>query len=251
MTAKETAQDTRVAGELVNRTGMAVSPEAGEMRETAAHFRPQGSEQQFRLLRQEARRTSPEPVGTMPPPASLTGVVRDAVRRLGGQKTTVLLDKIGERLAFERTGTRLYETLIEKLEAGGGFEGGPTREQLERIRDQEAAHFHLLHERMIELDGDPTAVTPSADLAAVTSMGVVAVVSDARTNLAESLEAILVAELADRDGWVRLVELAEQAGQDELARACRQAEREEEEHLANVRSWLSAYALASPIADEE
>lgn len=249
MTAKQGAQDVRVAGELVNRTGMAVSPEAGEMRETAAQFRPQGSEEQFRMLRQEARR-SIDPIGTMPPPASLTGVVRDAVRRLGGQKTTVLLDKIGERLAFERTGTRLYETLLEKLAAGGGFEGGPTREQLERIRAEEAAHFHMLHEKMVELDGDPTAVTPSADLAAVTSMGVVAVVSDARTNLAESLEAILVAELADRDGWVRLVELAEQAGQDELARDCRHAEREEEEHLANVRSWLSAYALASPVDED-
>jgi rubrerythrin len=250
MTAKDSAQEARVAGELVNRTGMAVSSEAGEMRETASHFRPAGSEQQFRMLRQEARR-SVDPIGTMPPPASLTGVVREAVRRLGGQKTTVLLDKIGERLAFERTGTRLYETLLEKLASEGGFEGGPSRAQLERIRDEEAAHFHMLHEHMIELDGDPTAVTPSADLASVTSMGVVAVVSDARTNLAESLEAILVAELADRDGWVRLVELAEQAGQDELARACRQAEREEEEHLANVRSWLSAYTLASPEEPED
>ena len=195
-------------------------------------------------MRQEARRGLP-PIGTMPPPASLTGVVRDTMRRLSGAQTTALLDKVGERLAFERTGTRLYETLLEKLTNGGSFEGGPTRAQLEHIRDEEAAHFHMLHDRMLELDGDPTAITPSADIAAVTSMGVVAVVSDARTNLAESLEAILVAELADRDGWVRLIELAEQAGQDDFARDCRLAEQEEEEHLANVRSWLSAYSQAS------
>lgn len=248
MKAKDSAQEMRVAGDLVNRTGLAAESDASQMRETAASFRPKGSVQQFRKYRQEVRRGM-EPVGTMPPPASLTGVVRDAVRRLGGQKTTVLLDKLGERLAFERTGTRLYETLLEKHADSGGFEGGPTRAQLERFRDEEAAHFHMLHEKMLELDGDPTAMTPSADLAAVTSMGVVAVVSDARTNLAESLEAILVAELADRDGWVRLIELAEQGGQDELARACRQAEREEEEHLANVRSWLSAYAMAGAEPD--
>jgi rubrerythrin len=249
MTRKDSAQEMRVAGDLVNRTGLAAESDAAQMRETAVHFRPKGSVQEFRRFRQEAR-LDMEPVGTMPPPASLTGVVRDAVRRLGGQKTTVLLDKLGERLAFERTGTRLYETLLEKHESMGSFEGGPTRAQLQRIRDQEAAHFHMLHEKMTELDGDPTAMTPSADLAAVTSQGVVAVISDARTNLAESLEAILVAELADRDGWVRLIELAEQGGQDELARACRQAEREEEEHLANVRSWLSAWAAAGAPATE-
>jgi rubrerythrin len=170
--------------------------------------------------------------------------VREAARQLAGRETTLLLDKLGERLAFERTGTRLYETLLEKVEAGG-FEGGPSRADLEHIRDEEAAHFHLLHAKLVELDGDPTAVTPSADLAAVASMGVVAVVSDARTSLAESLEAILVAELADRDGWARLIELAEQSGQDELARAGREAERVEEEHLAKVRGWLAAWARAA------
>lgn len=242
--AEKTAQDVRATGDLMNRTGMATSSDAGVMRETALHFQPKGKEQQFRMLRQEIRRGL-EPVGTMPPPASLKGMVKDVVRRLGGQKTTVLLDKIGERLAFERTGTRLYETLLEKLDGDGGFEGGPTRAQLKKIRDEEEAHFFLLHDLMTQLDGDPTAMTPSADLAGVASTGVVAVVSDARTNLAESLEAMLVAELVDRDGWVRLIELLEEAGQDDMVRACRQAEREEEEHLASVRSWLSAYTAAS------
>lgn len=243
MTAKS-AQDVRITGDLVNRTGMAASSDADEMRETAAQFQPRGSEQQFRMLRQEARRGL-EPIGTMPPPASVKGVVKDVMQRIGGQKTSVLLDKIGERLAFERTGTRLYETLLEKLADGGSFDGGPARAQLERHRDQEAAHFCMLHQKLVELGADPTVVTPSADLTGVTSMGVVAVVSDARTSLAESLEAILVAELADRDGWVRLAQLAEQAGQDDFARACRAAEAEEEEHLANVRSWLSAYTEAA------
>jgi ferritin-like protein len=239
-------QDARVSGDLYNRTGLAAAADAARMRETAEQFQPKGSERQFRLRRQEARGGMP-PVGTMPPPASLKGVVHDALRRLGGQRTTVLLDKLGERLAFERTGTRLYETLLEK-HGDGAFEGGPSRAQLERIRDEEAAHFELLHDAIVQLDGDPTAMTPSADLAAVTATGVVAAVADARTNLAESLEAILVAELVDRDGWVRLIELVEDAGLDDLAGACRSAELEEEEHLALVRSWLSAWA--APTADE-
>jgi rubrerythrin len=246
MTAKRGAKEkeVRVAdGDGLNRTGMALSVHADEMRETAAQFRPQGTEREFRAFRQKGREGAGT-LGSPPPPASLKGAVREAARQLAGRETTLLLDKLGERLAFERTGTRLYETLLEKV-AADGFEGGPSRADLEHIRDEEAAHFHMLHAKLVELDGDPTAVTPSADLAAVTSMGVVAVVSDARTSLAESLEAILVAELADRDGWARLVELAEESGQDELARAGREAERVEEEHLAKVRGWLSAYARAA------
>lgn len=238
--AKNTARGAGAAGEFMNQTGMAVASDADAMRETAAQFRPKGKEKEFREMRQQAREGLP-PIGTVPPPASLGGVVRDTVRRLTGAQTTVLLDKIGERLAFERTGTRLYETLLEKLDGGASFEGGPTRADLEHIRDEEAAHFHMLHERMLAFDGDPTAITPSANITAVTSMGVVAVVSDARTNLAESLEAILVAELADRDGWLRLIELAEQSGDDDFASDCRKAEQQEQEHLENVRSWLSAY----------
>lgn len=32
--------------------------------------------------------------------------------RVKGDSPTILLDKLGERLAFKRTGTRLYDALI-------------------------------------------------------------------------------------------------------------------------------------------
>ena len=90
--------------------------------------------------------------------------------------------------------------------------------------------------------GDPTAVTPSADLAATASMGIVQVVTDPRTSFGESLEAMRIAELVDHDGWKNLVELAEEAGQDELCRFAERAEDEEDRHLANVRRWVKARA---------
>ena len=58
-----------------------------------------------------------EAVGSVPPPASVKGVVKAGIAKLKGGKPVVLLDKIGERLAFERTGTRLYEALILKYRA--------------------------------------------------------------------------------------------------------------------------------------
>ena len=41
-------------------------------------------------------------VGSIPPPATLKGMVKTGVARLSGSNLGVLLDKIGERIAFER-----------------------------------------------------------------------------------------------------------------------------------------------------
>jgi hypothetical protein len=59
--------------------------------------------------------------------------VRAAAKAMKGEKPTLLLDKLGERLAFERSGTRLYEALVSKHDAFGSFSGGPSREDLEHV----------------------------------------------------------------------------------------------------------------------
>jgi hypothetical protein len=53
----------------------------------------------------------------VPPPTSMKGMAKSALQALKGEKATVLIDKLAERLAFERTGTRPYETLIQKAQA--------------------------------------------------------------------------------------------------------------------------------------
>ena len=74
---------------------------------------------------------------------------------------TALLDKLAARLAFERSGVRLYEALIQKREAVGGT-SKPTIADLTHIRDEELDHMHLLEECIADLGGDPTMVTPAA-----------------------------------------------------------------------------------------
>jgi rubrerythrin len=228
----------------LNRTGMAMAEGADELERVAEEFVPSGSEEEFHRARKEGRVGAP-PIGSTPPPASFLGLAKDALKTLIGSPEHKLLDKLAERLAFERTGTRLYDTLIEKFDQDGTFEDGPSRSDLVRIRDEEAAHFRMLETTIRELDGDPTAVSPSADLAAVASSGVLAVVVDSRTRFGEALEAILIAELVDADAWTRLIELTLQLGKDELAARFSAAERAEEEHLVLVRGWLSARAAGS------
>lgn len=228
-----------------NRTGIATNPQqAQEMVAGTQEFPPSSTgalhpDEQERIV--SARdSTETRGLGSVPPPASLRGAAKAAFAKLKGQQPTLLLDKLAERLAFERTGTRLYEALVSKHEADGGFTGGPSRQELEDILNEEHRHFAMLIDVVRGVGGDPTAQTPSADVISVVSMGVVQVIVDPRTTLLQGLEAILVAELADRDGWTMLVELARAAGKDDLAARFEAAERTEAQHLAKVRSWIRA-----------
>lgn len=61
-----------------------------------------------------------------------------------------------------------------------------------------------------------------------------------RTTLLQSLEAILVVELADNACWETLGALAQEAGEDNLVSRCKQAQATEKEHLIKVHTWVAA-----------
>jgi len=224
-----------------NRTGIGTSPIASkDAAESAAAGTPNPS---FDLRAHHeaavSRAKGAEPVGTLPPPASLKGVAKSVVEGVKGHHPNVFLDLLGERLAFERTGVRLYEALLCRYDAAEPGEGSPTRAQLEHVRDEELAHFRLLVKAMEKMGADPTAVTPSADISGTAGSGLLQVLGDSRTTLTQGLQAILIAELADNDGWNNLARVAALLGKDDLAADFRRALEEEEEHLASVRAWLS------------
>src|SRR5581483_4854330 len=117
--------------------------------------------------------------------------------------------------------------------------GGPRRDDVERIRDDELSHFFIVKQAIESLGGDPTVVTPCADSIAVASSGMVKVLSDPRTTLNQALKAILAAELLDNDSWAVLAELADGMCHHEMATSFRRALATEEQHLARVRGWAS------------
>lgn len=239
-----TPNSPRESDRVLNRTGIGMSPVQGnEMLKGIADPllstpSSSGDEHQLEQVRR-AYASQAEPLGSMPPPSSLKGIAKTALALLKGRQPTVLLDKLGERLAFERTGSRLYEALLAKHDALGSWEGGPSRAALASIHDDELRHFHLLTAVIESLGADPTVMTPSADLVAVEVTGLLQVLTDPRTNLLQALHAILVAELADRDGWQALVDLTRVLGMDELGRQFQAALVDEEGHLTKVRSWVT------------
>lgn len=230
----------------MNRTGLGTSPFDGK--ELVAHARESqptslGDESEIAKVRAVYAAES-SVVGTMPPPSSVRGAVLTMIEGLT-KNPAVFLDKLGERLAFERTGVRLYDGLISKYDVLGSWEGGPTRELLAEFRDDELRHFHVLKSAMESLGADPTALTPSGDIVGVEGMGLVQVINDPRTTLPQALHAQLVAELADGEGWDMLVSLAEALGHDAMADDFRDAMRAEEKHLAHVRQWVAGHASMS------
>ncbi len=195
-------------------------------------------------------------VGSIPPPATIQGLLKTGFDKLVGERPEIFMDKMGERLAFERTGTRLYDALIVKYEtlaAEGGVPPMPgalantsedPSDTLQRIREEEHAHFLMLSDVMRSMGADPTAQTPCADVAATASMGLMQVVTDPRTTLAQSLNAILIAELADNAGWELLIALAQKAGKSEMADEFARALAQEDEHVLTIKSWVAALASA-------
>ncbi len=235
--------NTIETGMGLNRTGIGLSPLlASEMMEGTANAGTTASEQTGVQELAEVRKdygTRHEQVGTMPPPSSLKGMAKTVKDALKGRQPTILLDRLGDRLAFERTGVCLYEAFLDKFDALGSWEGGPSRADIESISQDELRHFELLHRAIESLGADPTTVTPTADISGVESLGVLQVVADPRTTLPQALHAILSVELIDSDGWRMLADLAQLMGHADLAVGMEAALRDEERHLALVRGWLT------------
>jgi rubrerythrin len=225
-----------------NLTGLAAAPQRSqEMLTGMEEFPPssEGSAEDLALVR-IAYAKEVEPLGSVPPLVHAKGKGKSAAKAMKGEQLLLFMDKLGERLAFERTGTRLYEALVSKHDAFGRYTGGPSREALEHIRQEEYQHFTLLQSVIEQLDGDPTAVTPSANLHTTAAHGIQMVIVDPRTTLLQSLEAILIAELADNACWEALIELAQEAGQDTFVQQFQEALRNEQDHLDKVQAWLAA-----------
>lgn len=240
---KSTQSGAKTGG---NRTGIQMSPMdvkkmlAG-LDSPLARPTSEGDETGMAELRTRYINES-DPVGSVPPPGTAKGALKSGAKMLTGKKPQVLLDKLSERLAFERTGTRLYEALMAKCSADGG--AVVSIDRVMEICREEARHFKLVHQCIETLGGDPTAQTPSADVAGVESMGLMQVLTEPKTTLAQSLHAILVAELTDNAAWEELVVLARQMGNEDMAAQFEEAQAREAEHLETVKQWHQQLTLA-------
>lgn len=221
----------------MNRTGVQMSPIDSKAMQEMMPEMPEGDGEQARSEVRTPYIAEADGLGSIPVPGTLKGAAGAAAALLRGDSPQLLLDKLGERLAFERTGVRLYDALIAKCEILLDDTISMSLDDLRSIRNDEARHMALVADAVESVGGDPTAQTPSADLAGIESMGLVQVINDPRTSVAQCLHAILAAELSDRAGWETLVALADAQGLDDLVQQFSEALNTEREHLALVETW--------------
>jgi rubrerythrin len=151
-----------------------------------------------------------------------------------------LIDKIGERIAYEKIVIHLYEKLLEKHQVSDLNEL-PPYELLKQFHREEIDHYRLLSDVMISLGGDPRKLTPSANLENLAVNGWIKVLDDPKSTFDQCLHIVHHAELGDNDSWELLVELAELSELKEIAEEFRNCLAQEEGHLLNVRNWTRAY----------
>jgi rubrerythrin len=225
-----------------NLTGVQTAPElAEEMIKGAETYGP-SSEGGTELADAERAAYIGEgfPIGSLP----ALPVAEEAEADEDAMSMALFLDKLSERLAFERMGTRLYDGLINKCMALDPESTGPSIDELQEIRDEEYRHFLLLNEAVVKMGGDPTVQSPCADVAAVASLGIMQVVMDPRSSISQCLQVMLTAELTDNAGWEMLSDLADELGHTDLAEQFRGALENEEQHLINVQGWLTERVMA-------
>ncbi len=228
----------------MNRTGVQMSPfSTADMQASMDKFAPptdaERGDMQIRLEYADAS----EGLGSVPPPGTLKGMVKSSVDLVTGKRPQVLVDKLGERLAFERAGVRLYDTLLVKCRSVPDLLTHDEVQTLTLFRQQELEHLGLVTEAIKTLGADPTAQTPCADLVGVQGMGLVQAINDPRTSLLQSLAVVLNAELIDNAGWSMLIELARAAGHNDIADSFSVARNQEAQHLAQVRSLVARLTL--------
>ncbi|WP_433937620.1 ferritin-like domain-containing protein [Sorangium cellulosum] len=145
------------------------------------------------------------------------------------------IDLLNERLTYERASVRLYDAIVEKV--GRSADPGLMNllGQLREYRDQEKEHEEWLEARIRELGGDAHGETEMSRLITIESQGIQQVVLDGDQNPAHLFHALLTAELVDNAGWQLLLELADEADDDEARASFRKRLHEEEDHLLLTR----------------
>jgi hypothetical protein len=210
---------------------------------------------------ERAAREPPPRDPALPPPGSAAGFLRihlariaghleDALPSFKGPTPLLLISQLRERLAFERTSSRLYAGLIVKVHAHGAYPGGPTPERLVELHNQELEHLNVVRESLHRLGTGAPSLSVAGDGTDAQLQELLQAVDDPSASLQDALRAVLVAEIINNAGWLLLVELAQELGPQDQAETFREVLRAESLHLEEVSGWIAHLQDADAPASE-
>lgn len=172
------------------------------------------------------------------------------MQKLAERNITKLLDMLTARVVYERTGVRLYDSVIAKIEHGRDPRYERILGTLREHRDQEKAHEEWLEEQIRRLGGSPHVQTAQSRLEEEESQGIQRVILDGHTDLSHNLHALLTAELADNAGWDLLVKLADEAGDREAKAEFERRLRHEMQHMVFLREVVKRVVEGEVLGEE-
>jgi bacterioferritin (cytochrome b1) len=167
------------------------------------------------------------------------------MRKLMQYDKARVIDLLCERLAFERSGARLYDRVIEAMRASTDDEVHSLLATLEEHRDEEKEHQAWLEAQIRAHGGDADAECDGARLATREAAGFEEIAAHDAGDVRHLLHALLAAEAMDDTGWKLLVELADDAGDREARREFSRRHHHEQEHLAFTRHLVERMAVRS------
>jgi bacterioferritin (cytochrome b1) len=159
------------------------------------------------------------------------------MEKLAKKNVTKVIDLLSERLAFERSGVKLYDTLLARLRASEDPALKALLGEVKEYREEEKEHEEWLEEQIRALGGDAGALTEHSVLVQTEAEGVERVIRRDE-NILHDFHALLTAELADNAGWDLLVQIADEFGDSEAKKEFKKRLHEEEKHLLFVRETL-------------
>jgi len=160
------------------------------------------------------------------------------MKKLAAKNLGRVLDLLGERLAFERAGVKLYDKILGRMRMSGDPQIHKVLARIEVNREQEKEHEEWLEEQIRALGGDDHAPSEKSILVKTEAEGIEQVVMR-DPNLLHDLHALLTAELADNAGWALLVELASEFGDRGAKKEFKKRLHEEEAHLVCVNDAVT------------
>lgn len=161
----------------------------------------------------------------------------------------VLINKLGQRLAFERASLRLYDDLIRKCDASMDQASASVVciDTLKKFRDEECQHAVLIATVMEEFGADPAAMTPDANASTLALMGLTKVINQPETSIAQCLEALQIAELADKTAWENLQELAMNLGLNDVSARFSKPFSQEKIHEGVISRWIKQLVTTAEV----
>jgi rubrerythrin len=171
------------------------------------------------------------------------------VEKLAKKNKDKVIDVLCERLCFERSGVKLYDKILERMQRSSEPNIKKMLEPMREHRDQEKEHEEWLEECIRKLGGDDKKLTEKAKLVTEESKGIESVVMK-DPELPHLFHALLAAELVDNAGWDLLVQLADEADDTPAKKEFKKRLHEEEEHLILMREAIKKLSLHEVLGEK-